>query len=1094
MRKLRIVFLTLFSVLMLFTYSFGEKTKLNILQQPFSGNITYLSKTTGDVLLDESFEDYQGGWSVIDNDGDGKQWALYTEQPPGDTLAHTGIKGAGCEYNAAGNDDYFITPQLAIPSTGTTTFSFWARSHSATYPEAFNVKLSTTDIAAGDFNVLLQSVPEASAEWVQYSYDLSSYGGQNVYLALNCVSVDKWYLWADDFKCEVETGGVEAPDVMSVSYGPPASANTWEKFTIALTATTFGVSEAEFSAAMQQISMIRIATEMHNGADIGSLDDVKLGNLYTSNFNSNTEEWSASGDGTMSWSSSGGVSGGNLTISDWATGELHFAVAPASWAGNLSSLIGQNLEFYYKTNQPSYSAVIEFYTTDANRVILGSEKMTLTPGLTTQMKVSLVPKPASNTVVNLSSSNSSVISLPSTVTVGTSGYAMVDVTAGNVTEESSAVITASTSGYTTSRLTYTVSAGGSATLKGQVTNALNGEPIEGATVQVAGLSDITDNNGNYEIENVPPGELNANFYGLPTSGTAPLAVNFYDNSASDAHTVDASAEGFSSYSNSQVIVDAGSSITLDISLSPFLTAGKVRLVLNWDDDPEDVDSHLYTPDIGGYTHHIYWSSQGDEDSAPYATLDHDDTDGYGPETTTIHEFYPGKYSYWIYKYSGNQDLSQSNSVVQIYGENGLLRTLNVPTSGSQEWWHVCDIDGATQTVTIVNQLKNDVDSALPKAIKDKPETAPILSKVTNPVSSWLWDFGDGSTSSVQNPSYTYTNEGSYTVTLTVSDGGSSKTVTKSNYIIVQNTIAGLVAHYPFTDNANDVSGNGYHGEVYGPAISTDRYNNFYSAYLFDGVDDRIKIPYEVVNGLDDFSIIYWIKNIQTSGDKYILTAVDPGGSNELLLGIEGGNPVSYLEDNSHSYAKNVADGIWHQIVYTRSGSSLKCYVDGVLIDEDTNVPTSTINIPQNALWLGGDQDAVGGSWDSSQQFAGYLDDIKIYNVMLTANQVQNIYTIGSVAIEDEVLEVIPETYKLSQNYPNPFNPSTNIQYSITKSIDVKLTIYDLAGNAVEELVNKHQNAGTYIVSWDAGNNPSGIYIIRMETPDFMTSQKMMFMK
>ncbi|MBN2280483.1 MAG: carboxypeptidase regulatory-like domain-containing protein [Candidatus Marinimicrobia bacterium] len=1387
MRKFLKAFLVIFLLLFAsqsLTFAKTKKEKINILPQPFSFSPQYLSKTTGDIILEEGFENYSnGGWSTIDNDGDGKTWALYVEQPPGDTLAHTGIKAAGCEYNSSGNDDYFVTPQIALPSTGSAVFSFWAKSHSASYPEAFNVKISNSGREASDFTFTLQAIPSAPATWTLYQYDLGAFKGNTVYLALQCVSVDKWYLWADDFKCEVESGNIDIPEILSASYGPPANADTWEKFIIPMTAATFGVTDTEFNAAMQQISMIRIRTEMHDGGDYGAIDNVRLGSTFSSYFTSNTEEWSASGDGTMSWEPTGGFSGGYLKISDWASGDWHWAVAPASWTGNLSSLIGQNFEFYCMTNYPDYAAVVEFHTGDANRIVLSSGSVSLTPGATTQLKVALVPTPAANIVVNLSSSNTGVLNVPSSVTVGTVGYATVTVTAGTITEESSAVVTASTSGYTTSRITFTVTPGSSddwtsqqstqydtpeadivvrtgdidnlnfgwpigfdpfsgnntpihsfpwtvdptdaegtdrimvvssyngnpphgqdgytnttsrpdnypqpvtlaynlngviitsaalqifvddfqapnfhanyqvtidniripvlesiinslsqtgpigkmisvsipsqylslfndgefeilfddpitgagdgfaidfvkllinprtytytgtitgkvtdeatgtaisgatvsasgivttttnsngdytlssvpaginyvevsksgyategtnvdlqadetetvnftlgtsddlSTLKGQVTNALNGEPIEGAVVQVAGLSDITDSNGNYEIQNVPPGELTANFYGLPTTGNAPLTVNFYDNSASDAQTVTAGAEGFAGYSNSQVIITAGSTVTLDISLSPVLTSGKMRFVLNWDDDPRDVDSHLYTPEIEGFTRHIYWSNKGNESEAPFATLDHDDTDGYGPETTTIHDFFPGKYSYWIYKYTGNQELSQSNSVVQIYGENGLIRTLNVPSGGSERWWHVCDVEGATQTITIVNQLKEDVEVSTPNSVaEEKIEISSVLAKAANPVNSWYWTFGDGSSSSEQHPTHIYTNEGSYTVTLTISDGINSKTETKTNYIIVQNAIAGLIAHYPFSGNANDASGNGYHGEVFGPASSYDRYNNFNSAYYFDGVDDRIKLPHDVVNGLNDFTMIFWINTTQSSGDKYFFTAVDPSGYNELLFGIEGGRPASYVEDNSYSYNQQVADGAWHQIIYSRSGTTIKCHVDGVFIDEDTSIPSSTLTIPENALWLGGDQDAVGDGWDQTQQFGGYLDDIQIYNVMLNDGQIANIYNIGRVAIEDEFETVIPESYSLSQNYPNPFNPTTTIQYTLKNSVNVKLTVFDLNGKVIQELVNKHQIAGTYFVSWNAGNNPSGIYIVRLETSDFMTSRKMMFMK
>ena len=55
---------------------------------------------------------------------------------------------------------------------------------------------------------------------------------------------------------------------------------------------------------------------------------------------------------------------------------------------------------------------------------------------------------------------------------------------------------------------------------------------------------------------------------------------------------------------------------------------------------------------------------------------------------------------------------------------------------------------------------------------------------------------------------------------------------------------------------------------------------------------------------------------------------------------------------------------------------------------------------------------------------------------------------------------IPESFSLSQNYPNPFNPVTSIKFDIAKNTPVKLSIYDINGKLVRELVNSELNAGS----------------------------------
>jgi hypothetical protein len=91
-------------------------------------------------------------------------------------------------------------------------------------------------------------------------------------------------------------------------------------------------------------------------------------------------------------------------------------------------------------------------------------------------------------------------------------------------------------------------------------------------------------------------------------------------------------------------------------------------------------------------------------------------------------------------------------------------------------------------------------------------------------------------------------------------------------------------------------------------------------------------------------------------------------------------------------------------------------------------------------------------------------------------------------------EEIPTTYSLSQNYPNPFNPTTTIQHSIPKDEFVKLTVYDITGKVVKELVNVHKVAGRYSVEFNASSYSSGIYYYKLEAGEYKNIQKMMLVK
>lgn len=85
-------------------------------------------------------------------------------------------------------------------------------------------------------------------------------------------------------------------------------------------------------------------------------------------------------------------------------------------------------------------------------------------------------------------------------------------------------------------------------------------------------------------------------------------------------------------------------------------------------------------------------------------------------------------------------------------------------------------------------------------------------------------------------------------------------------------------------------------------------------------------------------------------------------------------------------------------------------------------------------------------------------------------------------------------YALSTNYPNPFNPTTSFSYSLKDAGFVSLRVYDLAGRLVNELVSSEQATGTYTVTFDGANLPSGIYYYRLNVNGFSATQKMVLMK
>jgi len=92
------------------------------------------------------------------------------------------------------------------------------------------------------------------------------------------------------------------------------------------------------------------------------------------------------------------------------------------------------------------------------------------------------------------------------------------------------------------------------------------------------------------------------------------------------------------------------------------------------------------------------------------------------------------------------------------------------------------------------------------------------------------------------------------------------------------------------------------------------------------------------------------------------------------------------------------------------------------------------------------------------------------------------------------VEVMPTKFELSQNYPNPFNPSTTIRFSLPKETRLKINIYNMLGELVETLAEGNYEAGYHKVTFNASSLPSGAYVYRIESPDFVQVRKMVLIK
>jgi hypothetical protein len=91
-------------------------------------------------------------------------------------------------------------------------------------------------------------------------------------------------------------------------------------------------------------------------------------------------------------------------------------------------------------------------------------------------------------------------------------------------------------------------------------------------------------------------------------------------------------------------------------------------------------------------------------------------------------------------------------------------------------------------------------------------------------------------------------------------------------------------------------------------------------------------------------------------------------------------------------------------------------------------------------------------------------------------------------------DLIVDNFQLLQNYPNPFNPSTTINFTIAKQSNVSLSVFNILGQKVADLVNGNMEPGNYNVRFDASNLSSGVYLYQLRTDGATIVKKMQLLK
>jgi len=393
------------------------------------------------------------------------------------------------------------------------------------------------------------------------------------------------------------------------------------------------------------------------------------------------------------------------------------------------------------------------------------------------------------------------------------------------------------------------------------------------------------------------------------------------------------------------------------------------------------------------------------------------------------------------------------------------------------------------------------------------------SLATPPINSWQWDFNnDGKIDAdEQHPTWTYNEAGVYSVRLVVSNGYLTRTILNENYIQV----------------------------FYG-----------HSALSFNGDNSYALCPASAsLNLTDQFTFEAWIKpagwgkspNLGYGRiiDKqffswYLIGASNTYHDHSLMLQLmHSDGSISFSTSPENSLVLDT----WQHVAVTYDGhsSAVNMYINGVEQAITQRTP------PMGLLFDHAAFDLVLGN-DAAHQltFQGAIDEVRLWNIVRSGNDIaasMNNYLYGDEAglvvywqlneadgdqffdlsannndgtashtnwvqgvalnptavVESAAVDGTSKNFQLFKNFPNPFNSNTTISFKLMEKASIHLTVYDISGRLVKELLHEVKAPGLHHADWDGSDNhgrivSAGVYFFQLRTDNTREIGKMLLLK
>ncbi|KAA3660986.1 MAG: T9SS C-terminal target domain-containing protein [Calditrichaeota bacterium] len=406
-------------------------------------------------------------------------------------------------------------------------------------------------------------------------------------------------------------------------------------------------------------------------------------------------------------------------------------------------------------------------------------------------------------------------------------------------------------------------------------------------------------------------------------------------------------------------------------------------------------------------------------------------------------------------------------------------------------------DSSSVSVFIIDNHVPTIDSLFANpaqiGIDDSTSLTCIATDLDNDSLSYFWEAASGSIRGA-GPTVTWkapSNQGYYTISCLVKDSKGAQ-VLDSVAVIV----GGLVGDFPFDNNANDVSGLGNNGIISGAQFVEDRFGNANSALSFDGDDDHVRIPvHPSLNFQNAISLNFWMKSTDFfSREAFVISH----GSWQNRW------KVSIIPDKKLRWTANTESGIFdldtksplksdtlYNVTVTYGNGSIKIYLNGHL-DGD---------VAWNGLIMQTNFDLMIGQMlpgNTEYNFKGEIDDVKIFNYVLSPEEIKNLAEIGT-AVDESFDAVLPKSTILYPGFPNPFNPSIKLRYFIAEPGHVHLKIFNSLGQMVATIMDNEENPGFKTAEWNGHDKqgqkvPSGVYFVHLVAGSDVQIKKILMLK